>query len=376
MLPLTVLHEFLRANREKIIALARKKAALRLAPQATELELSEAVPMFVDQLAEVLRHTQTSSEAITESAGARGATLQRSGFTCAQVVHDYGTICQAITELAGDLNAQISTEDFQTLNRCLDDAIAGAVTEYTRLREESMGREETERLGSLVHELRNPLGAAMLAYQILRMGTVGVGGSTGTEIGRSLKRMSTLIDRTMAQVRLDAGIRSPERVSVFELVEELEVSAALEASSRNLALSVAAVERGVDVYVDRALLAAAVGNLLQNAFKFTRHGSCVSLNTSATTDHVQIEVADECGGLPLGKAEDLFRSFHQKGTDRSGLGLGLSISRKSVEAVGGTIKVRDVPGPDVCSRSIFRDKPARDKSLRLLMIAQAVGDLR
>jgi signal transduction histidine kinase len=339
-----VLHEFLRANREKIIALAREKAALRRAPQATELELSEAVPMFVDQLADVLRHSQKSSRAIAESAGAHGASLLRSGFTCAQVVHDYGNVCQAITELAGDLNAPISTEEFQTLNHCLDDAIAGAVTEYTRLRELSIGREETERLGALAHELRNPLGAAMLAYQILRMGSVGIAGSTGTELGRCLKRVSSLIDRTMAQVRLDAGIRSPERVSVFELVEELEVSAAMDASSRNLALSVAAVERGIDVYVDRALLVAAVGNLLQNAFKFTRPDSCVSLNTSATADRVQIEVADQCGGLPAGKAEDLFRAFRQKGTNRSGLGLGLSISRKSVEAVGGTINVRDLPG--------------------------------
>ena len=340
----SVLHEFLRVNRDKVIALARKKAAARLAPQATDVELSAAVPLFVDQLGEALRHSETSSADITDGAGAHGASLLRSGFTCAQVVHDYGNVCQAITELSGDMNADISSDEFQTLNRCLDDAIAGAVTEYTRLREQSIGREETERLGVLAHELRNPLGAAMLAYQILRTGSVGIGGSTGTELGRSLRRVSALIDRTMAQVRLDAGIRSPERVSVFELVEELEVSAALEATSRELALSVAPVARGVDVYVDRALLAAAVGNLLQNAFKFTRPGGRVALTTSASTERVLIEVADECGGLPPGKADELFRSFRQKGTDRSGLGLGLSISRKSVEAVGGTISVRDVPG--------------------------------
>ncbi len=339
-----MLHEFLLDNRDKVIALARQKAARRLAPQATEVELSDAVPLFVDQLGEALRHSETSSPDITGSAGAHGAALLRSGFTCAQVVHDYGNVCQAITELAGELSADIHAEEFQTLNRCLDDAIAGAVTEYTRLREQSIGRAETERLGVLAHELRNPLGAAMLAYQILRTGSVGVAGSTGTELGRSLMRVSALIDRTMAQVRLDAGVRSPERVSVFELVEEVEVSAAMEATARGLALVVSPVQRGVDVHVDRALLAAALGNLLQNAFKFTRPDGRVSLTTSATPERVRIEVSDECGGLPPGKAEELFRSFRQKGTDRGGLGLGLSISRKSVEAVGGTISVRDVPG--------------------------------
>ena len=57
-----------------------------------------------------------------------------------------------------------------------------------------------------------------------------------------------------------------------------------------------------------------------------------------------VEVEDECGGLPPGKAGDLFRPFEQRGGDRTGLGLGLSITRKSIEADGGTVRVRDMPG--------------------------------
>jgi signal transduction histidine kinase len=55
-------------------------------------------------------------------------------------------------------------------------------------------------------------------------------------------------------------------------------------------------------------------------------------------------VEDECGGLPPGTAETLFRPFEQRGTNRAGLGLGLSISRQAVEADGGKISVRDIPG--------------------------------
>jgi signal transduction histidine kinase len=339
-----MLHEFLHANRDKIIALARAIAAARMAPQATEAELGRGLPLFMDQLIEALRRSGSSSPTIGESAGTHAADLLRSGFTCAQVVHDYGNVGQAITELAYQTNAPITVDEFHTLNRCLDDAIAGAVTEYTRLREQSSGKEETERLAVFAHELRNPLGAAMLAYQILRAGTVGIGGSTGTELGRSLTRVSALIDRTIAQVRLDAGMQSPERVSVFELIEELEVGASMEASARGLALSVAPVERGVDVSVDRQLLAAAVGNLLQNAFKFTRPKSQVALRVSWTIDRVFIDVEDQCGGLPMGKVEELFRPFAQQGANRTGLGLGLSISRRSVEAIGGELRVRDTPG--------------------------------
>ena len=57
-----------------------------------------------------------------------------------QVVHDYGDVCQAITELAVEMDAPISTDDFRMLNRCLDDAIAGAVTEYGRERNQSDAR--------------------------------------------------------------------------------------------------------------------------------------------------------------------------------------------------------------------------------------------
>jgi C4-dicarboxylate-specific signal transduction histidine kinase len=70
----------------------------------------------------------------------------------------------------------------------------------------------------------------------------------------------------------------------------------------------------------------------------------VSLRAVATDKVVLIEVEDQCGGLPPGKAADLFRPFEQRGADRTGLGLGLSISRKSVEANGGELRVRDIPG--------------------------------
>jgi K+-sensing histidine kinase KdpD len=68
------------------------------------------------------------------------------------------------------------------------------------------------------------------------------------------------------------------------------------------------------------------------------------LTARVVAGHVRIEVADQCGGLPAGWAEQLFLPFTQGGADRSGVGLGLSISRRAVHAIGGTLEVRDVPG--------------------------------
>ena len=148
----------------------------------------------------------------------------------------------------------------------------------------------------------------------------------------------------MAEARLELELHKRERVRVAELIEEIGIAAAFEADNRGHHLVVEPVEFGIVVDADPQILTAALGNLLQNAFKFTRPHTKVSLTTHATADHVVIEVADECGGLFGGDGEGLFRAFEQRGGDRTGLGLGLSISRRGVEANGGELRVRDLPG--------------------------------
>ena len=329
-----MLHEFLLANRAAIIARARGKASVRSAPGGTEEELGSGIPLFLDQLINALRLLQTSTPAMEENATRHGGDLLRRGFTVAQVVHDYGGVCQVVTELADDRSAVITADEFRFFNRYLDDSIARAVTEYTRQREQTITDEGSERLAALAHELRHSLGAAMLAFQSVRTGRVGPGGTTAALLGRSLMRLSGLIDSSLAHLRLEAGIRATERVSLRELLEEVEVSATMETIARDVTLTVGPVDRGVDVEVDRQLLAAAIANLLQNAFASTRSRGQVSLTTSWTAHHVRIEVEDECGGLPPGKAEELLPATEPPGGHRRASGIGLSVSRKSCNLGG------------------------------------------
>jgi signal transduction histidine kinase len=145
-------------------------------------------------------------------------------------------------------------------------------------------------------------------------------------------------------VRLESGIGQRHRISVSELIGDAEVEASMGADIGGFGLSVTPVEQGIDVEADQQILSAAIGNLLQNAFKFSHAHGHIALRTTSTADRVLIEVEDECGGLPPGTAEDLFRPFEQRSDKRTGLGLGLTISRKGVEAMGGTLGVRDLPG--------------------------------
>jgi len=342
-----MLHEFIAVNREEIIRRCRVKVFTRSVPPPTDVEIDHGVPVFLDQLIDALRLGLTSSPEIGRSAVKHGHDLLLQGFTVSQVVHDYGDVCQSITDLAVEKNAPISTDDFRTLNRCLDDAIAGAVTQFGREQNQSTLDGETargsERAGFLAHELRNVLNTAIMAFEVLRTGNVGVAGSTGSVLHRSLMGARALVGRSLAEVRLTQGIQNRDKFLVSEFIQELAPAAALEASARGIGLTVIPVEEGVAIEADRQVLAAVVGNLLQNAFKFTRPRTTVTLRVGASAERVLIDIQDECGGLPEGNVNELFRPFEQRSADRTGVGLGLAFSQWGVEASNGRIYARNLP---------------------------------
>jgi signal transduction histidine kinase len=316
-------------------------------PPPTEAESNHGVPVFLDQLVRALRPGFIANPEIADSAIRHGHDLLMQGFTVSQVVHDYGDVCQSITELAVEKNVLIGTDDFRILNRCLDDAIAGAVTEYGRERTQSTLDDEvargSERIGFLAHELRNLVNTAIIAFEVLKTGNVGTNGSTGKVLDRSLLGLRALVGRSMAEVRLSHGIHNCERFAVSELIADIAPAAAMEAHARDLSLSVLPVEAAVAIEGDRQILAAVVTNLLQNAFKFTRPQSTVTLRVGAGPERVLIEVLDECSGLPSSKVSELFRPFEQRGADRTGAGLGLAFSRWGADANNGRIYARNLP---------------------------------
>jgi|GEM_PF-1317208 len=120
--------------------------ASRSKPKLPCLELVHGIPIFLDQIIDTLaiaqrfdpvrgclapHDTQSSPKSnIGALAKLHGGDLLEQGFTLEQVIRDYGDVCQAVTNLAVETGAPILVDEFRTFNRCLDDAIAGAVTEY------------------------------------------------------------------------------------------------------------------------------------------------------------------------------------------------------------------------------------------------------
>jgi hypothetical protein len=212
-----MLHEFLTSNRTVLIDRCRVMVGSRSDPKATQAELVHGIPIFLDQLIETLTLEQSSepqdkslsvrnargevASDVGTTAALHGRDLFLKGFTIEQVVRDYGDVCQAVTNLAVETGAPISVDEFRTFNRCLDNAIAGAVTEYAKHTPASNDpnlQTPNSQLGTLAQELRSHLHTAILAVTAMKAGNVGTGGATAAVLDQSLMAMRNLIDPSLA----------------------------------------------------------------------------------------------------------------------------------------------------------------------------------
>jgi hypothetical protein len=216
-----MLHEFLTTNRKELISRCLRKASKRDAPRNTPIvalisEPNHGVPLFLDQLGEALRTEEanpaakgkgtsgSSSASLAESkrtAALHGKALLDEGYTVDQVVHGYGDVCQAITELAGELKATVTVEEFHTLNRMLDNAIADAVSSYGKHRDLGGEQGQQKKNSTLGIELHSHLDAALKAVEVLMSGQIGIKGATGILLKTSLESLNDLIDKSFPESR-------------------------------------------------------------------------------------------------------------------------------------------------------------------------------
>jgi len=343
-----MLHEFLIDQRDTILDMAKEELKLMhigAAPAKSE----EALKLFFDEFINLLRNDDPFSShsergVHTAAAKSQAAEYMHLGYTVSEVVHAYGIFCQAITFLTSELSFPISTREFQRLNLSLDTAIAEAVTEFERLKTEKLELKANVRLGFLGHELRNCLQTITVALEIIESGRVGIRSNTSIALQNSVQRMAALVDKALTEVRLQV---EPEVwlqvIPVFEVLSEVEVTAGFQARSRSLTLQVQRVS-DIEIVADRQLIVSALANLVQNALKFTPSGGTIQIRVNRVNDRTLIEVQDQCGGLPKGAEETMFKPFVQNAADRTGLGLGLSITKDAIERCGGTLTVKDLPG--------------------------------
>lgn len=217
-----MLHEFLAAHRNELIHDCRTRVARRYAPAETPQVVDHGVPLFLQQLIDTLHAEQRTTIRIPSEPGPspaptdigkaatlHGAELLRLGYNVDQVVHHYGDVCQSVTEMAVAKNQAISTDEFRTLNRCLDEAIADAVTAFADERENLILDQASDlhhRLGVLAEEQRRLVELALQTFAAIQAGKVGTTGATASALAKTLEELKDLIERTLPEIRLHTGV--------------------------------------------------------------------------------------------------------------------------------------------------------------------------
>jgi hypothetical protein len=210
-----LLHELLTSNHEELVRDCKEKTRQRFEPSEVPATMNHGVPLFLQQLGDTLRLEQATPARDVDGTGTtrgdsefgraaslHGAELLRLGYSIDQVVHEYGDVCQSITAMVVELNERISADEFRTLNRCLDDAIAGAVTSFGSARQSLLDDEARalgDRLAAFSDEHRRLVDIATQAYSAIRTGNVGLTGATGTLLMHTLSELRLLGGQSLSE---------------------------------------------------------------------------------------------------------------------------------------------------------------------------------
>jgi hypothetical protein len=147
-------------------------------------EMTQGAAEFLDQLMVELQNGPSRTDAISEVVMPGGDQLMSRTSTVSQVTQPYRGIGRSVMELALELEVPVSVEDIEMLDRCLDAAIAHAVTRHVSSHKTTSGGS-----ANLLQDLTD---TAISAFEVLQTGTVGVKGTTGTLVLRSLRDIAAI----------------------------------------------------------------------------------------------------------------------------------------------------------------------------------------
>lgn len=208
-------------------------------------------------------------------------------------------------------------------------------------------------LSAVSHDLRTPLAAAKVAVSSLRAGDVDFSPEDTADLLASIEestdQLTALVGNLLDSSRLAAGVVRPELTKVY--LEEVVQRALVGIGQRTTVFGRGSVDQvkvdvgGAVAMADAGLLERVLANLIDNALRYAP-GAMVRVNAGRIGDRMLVSVIDEGGGIPQGTAEHLFEAFQRLGDNdnTTGVGLGLSVARGFVEAMGGTIQATDTPG--------------------------------
>jgi PAS domain S-box-containing protein len=224
--------------------------------------------------------------------------------------------------------------------------------ELARVSAEEANRSKNEFLSRMSHELRTPLNAVLGFAQLLDMeATSASEREASAHIIKAGQHLLALIDEVLDIARIETGhmLLSVEPVNVAEVITEVLALTRSIAAERGIQIpTTAAAGCGCFVRADRQRLKQVLLNLVVNAIKYNRDGGAVAIGCDqSAAGMIQLSVTDTGAGIDAADLERLFTPFERLGAEQSsveGTGLGLALSKRLVDVMGGSIGVRSQPG--------------------------------
>ncbi|WP_426753787.1 sensor histidine kinase [Myxococcus sp. Y35] len=260
----------------------------------------------------------------------------------AEVVREYAFLVEEVRIWLNERGEQFSFQDYSYFSLAIFELTAESARRYALFRSEQVARERAEYVAGITHQLRTPVAALNLAVQQLERGKGAPNARILERLRRTVGRLARLVDGLMRLERFkpDELPIHPESLAPAHIIDQIVADYEHEASTKGLRLDVSA-NRSARILVDRDLLVDALGNLIQNAIKYTARGF-VRVTMEEQKDGVVFKVEDSGPGISPERQRELFRpvSPGQPG----GVGLGLSIASRAAAAQGGSLELESEPG--------------------------------
>lgn len=308
-------------------------------------DLRNAIGDYILRLAERVRGNDDGlpagsrgRDAWAELAREHAITRVRLGFDISQLVHEFIVLRRTLSDVVAE-EGLLGGQEAEMIADLIEAGVALAVGTYVESRDYAARQEEARHLGFVTHELRNPLATATLAAaQIRRHADSDVRVRRAIDLlDRAHGNIRTLIDRVLRAGRLEAGqvVPNPVETNLGSLLDPMLETFREMANTRGVEL-IADYDPGIRLSVDPMLTSSAIGNLLENAIKYSNPGE-VRFDARANHTEVELHVRDNCTGLTQEELRVVFEPFRRGRHGGTGSGLGLAIARRAVEAQGGSI---------------------------------------
>jgi signal transduction histidine kinase len=259
-----------------------------------------------------------------------------------EVVQEYALVTDVVRRWIAERGIEVTFPEYAYFYSAMYELTAESVRRYAAYQAEEVRRQRAQYLASVMHQLRTPLSALSLQLERLERKDRPPDAETVSKLRRNVRRIRRLVDGILRLERFQTWEVPvhPEETRPAQLVDAIISDHELEAARKGLRFE-AHVNRSLRMTIDPELFVDALGNLVQNAIKYTTEGFVI-VDAAEHDDGVVFRVRDSGPGISAERRRQLFKSA-QPGS-LGGAGLGLLIAQHAAQAQGGQVDVHSEPG--------------------------------